>query len=219
MLVGIGWVMIGGGALAAGSAAGQLPLEKLAACEVVWDTPSENAHGSMPIGNGDIGVNAWVEPGGDLLFYVSKTDAWDENGRLCKIGRVRVKCDPPLQAKEHFRQQLKLHEGVIVIESTIQQKPATLRLWVDANSPVVRVEAESEVPVRCRAELEPWRLRERPFGPLDDGHSGGGLSAHPWKPVLSPDVVVPSGDPRIVWYTGTHARWSMCACKSNTSKR
>ena len=54
---------------------------------VVWNSPSENAHDSMPLGNGDVGINAWVEPSGDLVFYVSKTDAWDENARLCKIGR------------------------------------------------------------------------------------------------------------------------------------
>ena len=28
---------------------------------VVWDTPSEGSLGSMPLGNGDIGLNVWVE--------------------------------------------------------------------------------------------------------------------------------------------------------------
>ena len=61
--------------------------DPLDSCNVVWGSPSENAHGSMPLGNGDVGINAWVEANGDLVFYVSKTDAWDENARLCKIGR------------------------------------------------------------------------------------------------------------------------------------
>jgi len=43
---------------------------------VVWDSPSTDFNGSMPIGNGDIGANVWVEDGGDLLFYISKTDAF-----------------------------------------------------------------------------------------------------------------------------------------------
>ena len=43
---------------------------------VVWDTPSADAAGSMPLGNGEIGLNAWVEPSGDLLFYIASTDAW-----------------------------------------------------------------------------------------------------------------------------------------------
>ena len=82
---------------------------------VVWDSPSADAHGSMPIGNGDIGLNAWVEPSGDLVFYISKTDAWDENGRLCKVGRVRVTFDPPLPVTGDFRQELKLRDGLIEI--------------------------------------------------------------------------------------------------------
>jgi len=48
----------------------------------VWESPCEFASGSMPPGNGDIGVNAWVEESGDLLFYIGKTDTWSENGRL-----------------------------------------------------------------------------------------------------------------------------------------
>ncbi|MEN6603290.1 MAG: DUF5703 domain-containing protein, partial [Bryobacteraceae bacterium] len=43
--------------------------------DVTWDSPSRDSSGSMPLGNGDIGLNLWVEEGGDLLFYISKTDA------------------------------------------------------------------------------------------------------------------------------------------------
>jgi hypothetical protein len=171
--------------------------------------------------NGDIGVNVWVEENGDLLLVISKTDAWDENARLCKIGRVRVKFDPPQAVKAGFRQELKLREGVIEISAKLSatrrtlgnnteapandnRSPMTdnffLRLWVDANQPVARVEAESAAPVQCRAEVELWRLRERPFGPEDDSHSSSGLSGQAWKPVVLPDVVVPSTTPRVVWY-------------------
>ena len=177
-----------------------VPAEQLDGCDVVWDSPSKNACGSMLLGNGDIGINAWVEAGGDLMLYLSKTDAWDENARLCKLGRVRVKCDPPLAVKDGFRQHLKLREGVIVIESKIQGQPATLRLWVDANQPVLRVEADSAVPVTCRAEVELWRLRERPFGPQDDSHSSSGLSDQACKPVVLPDVVMPTTAPQVLWY-------------------
>ena len=135
----------------------------LDSCNVVWGSPSENAHGSMPLGNGDVGINAWVEANGDLVFYVSKTDAWDENARLCKIGRVRVKFDPPLAPKDGFRQELKLRDGVIEIEVRSQ-----IRIWVDSDQPVVRVEAESATPVSCRAEVELWRLGERSLDKADE---------------------------------------------------
>ena len=49
------------------------PADLLDACNIAWTSPSQNAHGSMPLGNGDVGMNAWVEPSGDLVFYVSKT--------------------------------------------------------------------------------------------------------------------------------------------------
>ena len=127
------WLSLPAMAQAAGATS-----DPLDTCNVVWDSPSLNAHGSMPLGNGDVGINAWVEPSGDLVFYVSKTDAWDENGRLCKIGRVRVKFDPPLPVKESFRQELKLREGVIEIKAGTSR----LELWVDANQPVVGVEAD-----------------------------------------------------------------------------
>ena len=161
---------------------------------VVWDSPSQDAHGSMPLGNGDVGINCWVEPSGDLVLYVSKTDAWDENGRLCKIGRVRVTFDPPLPVTDGFRQELNLRDSIIEITAG----KTRLALWVDANAPIVQLEAESEAPVRCRAAVEVWRLRERPFGTNDDSHSGSGLSAT--SSTVLPDVVVSSTAPSVVWY-------------------
>src|SRR6195952_4438361 len=43
---------------------------------VSWNTPGPGSAQSMPLGNGDIGLNVWVEKNGDLVFYISKTDAW-----------------------------------------------------------------------------------------------------------------------------------------------
>ena len=179
---------------------GTVPQDSLDAYNVVWDSPSENALGSMPLGNGDIGINAWVEPSGDLVFYVSKTDAWDENHRLCKVGRIRVKFDPALATTPRFRQELKLRDGVIEISGSVSDKPVAIRLWVDANEPVVRVEADSEVPVKCRAEVEIWRLKERPFTKETDGLSGETLEKHPSQPVVLPDTVEPNPGDRVVWY-------------------
>jgi hypothetical protein len=36
-------------------------IERLDQYNVVWDSPSRDASGSMPIGNGDLGANVWVE--------------------------------------------------------------------------------------------------------------------------------------------------------------
>ncbi len=105
---------------------------------VVWDNPSEGPVGSMPIGNGDIALNVWVEGNGDLLFYIAKNDSWSENGRLLKLGRVRVKLSPnPFANGLPFRQELKLHEGEIEIAAGEAGSEVTIRVWVDANNTVV----------------------------------------------------------------------------------
>src|SRR6516162_8481813 len=79
---------------------------------VVWDSPSADCHGSMPLGNGDVGLNAWVEPSGNLVFYLSKTDSWDDNGRLLKVGKVRVALDPAPPVTP-FQQELSLEDATM----------------------------------------------------------------------------------------------------------
>ena len=74
---------------------------------VVWNSPSEDQNGSMPFGNGSTGVNAWIEPNGDIVFYISRTDSWGDNGRLLKLGRVRVSLDPA-PSTDDFLQTLSL---------------------------------------------------------------------------------------------------------------
>ena len=205
--------------LAAGVMIGQAETSKdpqadpLGSYNVVWDSPSRDAHGSMPLGNGDVGVNAWVDEKGDLVCYVSKTDAWDENARLCKIGRVRVKLEPPLAPKEGFRQELKLRDGVIQIDSKIQNQSARILLWVDADQPVVRIEAGAAMPVSCRAEVELWRLRERPLEPQEDYGYGDGKSpqSQSYKLTVLPDVVATSSAPQVVWYhRNTRSLYPVC---------
>ncbi len=133
---------------------------------VVWDSPSANHHGSMPLGNGDIALNAWMTRDGDLHFYIAKTDAWDDYGRLLKVGKVRVHFEPnPVVAGAAFRQELKLSQGCIEIAlgkasgaSAAGSAPGTLlRLWVDANRPAIHLTAESATPLEATAFVELWR--------------------------------------------------------------
>jgi len=56
-------------------------------CNVVWNSPGKNAGESMPCGGGDIGLNVWVE-NGDLLIYLSRSGAFDENNIFPKLGRL-----------------------------------------------------------------------------------------------------------------------------------
>ena len=83
------------------------PLDKY---NIIWDSPSKGMDGSMPIGNGDIGSNVWMEENGDLVFYISRTDSWGDNGRLLKVGRVRISLKPA-PSTDDFLQTLSLVDG------------------------------------------------------------------------------------------------------------
>ena len=134
------------------------PREELARYNVVWDSPSRDAAGSMPIGNGEVGLNLWVEPNGDLLLYIARTDAWSECNRLLKLGRVRVNLSPnPFTSGQPYRQELKLGDGQVEISAG----DATLRVFVDAASPVIYVVGESKTPRAVTATWETWRTAER----------------------------------------------------------
>jgi hypothetical protein len=129
---------------------------------VIWDSPSADHHGSMPLGNPAIGLNAWMTATGDLQFYIGKPDAWDDNGRLVKVGKVRVHFEPnPIVPGRPFRQELKLGHGSIEITAGRPGSPGStvIRLWVDANAPVIYVTAESATPVEATAVIELWRTR------------------------------------------------------------
>src|SRR4051794_14814283 len=65
---------------------------------VSWNGVGPTSSQSMPLGNGDIGLNVWIEANGDVSFYISKSDAWSAdafgNFPLLKLGQVRVSINP-----------------------------------------------------------------------------------------------------------------------------
>jgi len=147
-------------------------LSFLNAYDVSWDTPGPTSMQSMPTGNGDIGLNVWVEASGDLCFFIGKTDAWGaaaaneknnwikDGGVLMKLGKVRVSVSPNPMAQQGsvFRQILKLHNSEILIKEGTGSNAVQLRVWIDANHPVIRVESKSVKPVSIKVTMDDWRL-------------------------------------------------------------
>lgn len=123
---------------------------------VVWDTPSQNAAGSMPIGNGEVGANFWVEPSGDMLFYISRTDAWSETGELYKLGRVRISTQPAITSGDDFCQTLDLKIGRI----NLRGAGMDLNFFIDSDSPTIYLTGSSSTPVEVSVKAEVWRTKE-----------------------------------------------------------
>src|SRR5580692_5716062 len=98
--------------------------------DVVWNSPSADARGSMPLGNGEVTVNAWVETNGDLQFYIGRNDSYSEISRLLKVGLIRVSLWPnPFEDGQPFSQQLHLRDGVIEISEGAGTNNVTLHLF------------------------------------------------------------------------------------------
>jgi alpha-L-fucosidase 2 len=180
---------------------------------VIWDSPSKDFNGSMPLGNGDIGLNLWVEAGGDLIFYISKTDAWDELMRLVKVGRVRVKLSPnPFVKGRPFLQTLHLRQGEIEICAGEKATQVVLRIWVDANQPVIRIEVKSKKKFSLEVTSEIWRTETRQLPPdeLWGAYIYGNMYGYgdPPPATILPDTVVPVQQDRIIWFhRNTQSLW------------
>lgn len=130
--------------------------------DVIWDSPGKDAAGSMPMGNGELGINLWVEENGDLLFYLSRNDTYSEVSQLCKAGKVRVSLSPnPFKTGVAFRQHLKLRDGVCEIAAGVGAERVVLRVFVDMAHPVVHVTGKSAEPITVTAKVESWRTERQ----------------------------------------------------------
>lgn len=122
----------------------------------VWHGASLDSSGSMPVGGGSAGLNLWVEDG-DILFYIGRSGAYDENNTLLKLGRVRISLPP--QPGATFTQTLNLNEGY----ATVSYGDVEVKLWSNVFAPVVQVEIRSKSLIAPRVSYETWRHRDRPF--------------------------------------------------------
>jgi len=168
---------------------------------IKWTTPGNNSQGSMPLGNGDIGVNVWVEQNGDLLFYLSKTDAWSENCQLLKLGKIRVSLTPNPFISGSFLQELKLEQG----EINFDYGTAKIKLWVDANHPTVQLDIDSKTPVKAQVSFESWRKKHRQLKGLESHSAYAGESSYDEScrslPIFQEqDSIIPNNKNQIQWF-------------------
>lgn len=153
----------------------------------------------MPLGNGDISLNAWIEPQGDLCFYIGKSDSWDDNGRLLKLGKVRVKLDPAPPTSP-FRQELSLADGTLKVR---YGNGTRLNVWVEAERPTIRVEVDGPVRTRAVASIELWRNQPSVLPTIEISdvmydRSSPGDQRQPT--VVEADTLLRGYDDRIGWF-------------------
>ena len=92
---------------------------------VVWDSPSKDSLDSMPLsGRRGAGANVWVQDG-SIWLYLAHNGAYDEQGRLLKLGCVRITPVDCRLGDAGFRQELDLATAAIVN----QQDDFKVSLW------------------------------------------------------------------------------------------
>lgn len=165
---------------------------------VVWNYPSENASESMPLNGGDIGCNVWVE-NGDILLYMQRSGSLSENGEYLKLGRVRLTLTPnPFEKSTAFRQELKLRDGFIEIESEKKNIQAKLKLWIELDKPIIHIDVEANQNVSINAAYENWRTEEKELLPKNDGQRERftcfSLEGYPGKVLRVKDEIEPTNN-------------------------
>jgi len=149
---------------------------------VVWDSPSKDSLDSMPLsGRLGAGANVWVEAG-SIWIYPSHNGAYDEVGRLLKLGCIRVTPVDFKLGEAGFRQELVLANGSIKIE----QGDFKASLWFAGETLVL--ESSSGKPLAYDVAYGTWRDKKRD-GILVDVFSGPRQSftqdqVHPSKEVF-----------------------------------
>ena len=121
---------------------------------VVWESPSVDASGQMPLGNGDIAAGVYAIEDGDLYLLLAKNDALTYNGDIFKTGRAKVSLSPnPFAKGKPFKQKLDLATGSILIEAD----GTSIRVWADANKMVYHVQIDSPRDISVSANSDLWQ--------------------------------------------------------------
>jgi len=168
--------------------------EMISRYNVVWNSPSKDASGVMPVGNGDIAAGVYAIENGDLYLLLAKNDAYNYMGDIFKTGRVRITMDPnPFTGGKTFKQTLDLPNGAILIEAD----KVRIRIWADANRPVYHVEINSPGKLAVKARPEFWKRFDACVFNVTDYYTKSVLQSPAGEPVQ--DVKL-ERDGKLLWY-------------------
>ncbi len=160
--------------------------EELARQDVVWTTPSMDAAASMPIGNGEVVLNAWVDARtSEICLLIARTDSLSEISRILKVGRIRVKLTPDPFKSGGFEQRLDLYNGRILFRGS----GVGLSLFVDSQAHVVHLTGTSKTPVSMTVRTDNWRNSDRVL-PDSDANSAWSAKGAPVQLLESADVPI-----------------------------
>ncbi len=134
----------------------QLPAADLpVGYKVDWKSPSQDSLDSMPLsGRGGAGANVWVQDG-SIWLYLAHNGAYDENGRLLKLGSIRLTPKDVKLGDAGFVQELDPATGTI----TIRQGDFSAALWFAGETLIF--ESETAKPAALEVAFGTWREKTK----------------------------------------------------------
>lgn len=137
-------------------------LKQIEQCNVCYHVLGQTDRSAMPLGDGEVGVSAWVTQDGVLHCYLSRTDALTELDRTVKLGEITVSFSPAQFTPESYRQTLHLADGMM----ELQGKNGTVCLWVEKETHSLCVQGNFDAPVQAEAQFHTWR--NAPYAPFGE---------------------------------------------------
>ena len=124
-------------------------------CKLTWTTPSQDSVDSMPLsGRLGAGANVWVQDG-SLWLYLAHNGAYDEQGRLLKLGCVRLTPKNAKLGEAGFAQELDSATGTI----TVRQGEFKAALWFAGETLVYESETGTAAPLEVA--FGSWREKTK----------------------------------------------------------
>ncbi|HZY64244.1 MAG TPA: DUF5703 domain-containing protein [Edaphobacter sp.] len=143
--------------------------ERLERYNPTWRSPSNSSLGSMPLsGSQGTGLNVWVQNGA-VYFYITRNNAYDEDGNLDKLGCIRLQLQPnPIASAKAFEQKLDIYTSRLTIDAQAATgETCKFLIWLDLRKPIVFVETSTSIPTHLEVAFMTWREQVRHY-PLDN---------------------------------------------------
>lgn len=120
-----------------------------------FTTQGNGSEASMILGNGDITANAWVDRHDhQLYFYIGKSDTHNDQDQLYKVGKIKVGFSPNILVEDGaYAETFRIADATYRIKT----KYATLTLRVDANNPVILLDAKTTIPAKMTVTIQLMR--------------------------------------------------------------
>ncbi|MCB1133510.1 MAG: hypothetical protein KDN05_20500, partial [Verrucomicrobiae bacterium] len=123
--------------------------------QITWSTPSQDSLDSMPLsGRFGAGANVWVQDG-SIWLYLAHNGAYDSNGRLLKLGAVRITPKHLSLGSDGFSQSLDPSTGTI----TITQGGFKSSLWFAGETLVFESNDSQDAPLELA--FGTWREKTK----------------------------------------------------------